>query len=178
MDYHPKGSFRSILLHNYVEYLLRDRSLCLMTDHANLVYINKSTNMMVSRWKTALGSYDFIVKHIQGVKNIVADYLSRLVKNYMVDEVLSNDNIPEVAKDAVIISMLHHEMNVPDEAWLKIKDVHKDVSGHSGVEATMARLFKAHKPWVYIRNHVRHFVQTCAACQKMSTIPREINSIP
>ena len=53
-----------------------------MTDHANLVYINKSVNMMVQRWKTALGlgSYDFVIEHISGVKNIVGDYLSRLVK--------------------------------------------------------------------------------------------------
>ena len=42
----------------------------------------------------------------------------------------------------------------------------------------MVKLVKAHKPWVYMRNHVRHFVQTYAACQKMSTIPRDINSIP
>ena len=58
-----------------------------MTDHANLVYINKSVNMMVQRWKTALGSYDFVIEHISGVKNIVADYLSRLVNNLMIEEI-------------------------------------------------------------------------------------------
>ena len=31
----------------HLEYLLRDRKFCLMTDHINLVYINKSVNMMV-----------------------------------------------------------------------------------------------------------------------------------
>ena len=63
----------------HLKYLLRDRQFCLMTDHANLVYINKSVTMMVQRWKTALGFYDFVIEHISGVKNIVAGYLSRLV---------------------------------------------------------------------------------------------------
>jgi hypothetical protein len=73
-----------------------------MTDHANLIYINKSTNMMVNRWKTALGSYDFVVKHIQGVKNIVADYLSRLVENHMFDEVAKAPDIDSNLKEEII----------------------------------------------------------------------------
>ena len=85
----------------------------------------------------------------------MADYLSRLVKSYMIDDVISNKNIPEVAKDAAIISMLHHEMKVPDEDWVKIKDVHNDIAELSGVEATMAKLVKAHKPWVYICTDMR-----------------------
>ena len=58
----------------------------------------------------------------------------------MIDDVLSNEDIPEAVKDTVIISMLHHGMKVPDEAWNKIKDVHNDVYEHSGVKATMAKL--------------------------------------
>ena len=78
-----------------LEYLLRDRSFCLMTDHANLTYINKTVNAMVQRWKTALGSYDFVVKHISGVRNIVADYLSRLVKNHMLEQEPDNELVEE-----------------------------------------------------------------------------------
>ena len=48
-----------------------------MTDHANLVYIDKSTNVTINWWKTTLDSYEFVVKHIQGVKNVVADFLSK-----------------------------------------------------------------------------------------------------
>ena len=70
----------------HLEYLLIDRKFCLMTGHANLVYIDKSVDMMVQRWKTALGSYDFVIEHISGTKNILADYLSRLVKNLMIEE--------------------------------------------------------------------------------------------
>ena len=80
-----------------------------MTDHANLVYINKSVNMMVQRWKTAIGSYDFVIEHISGVKNIVADYLSRLVKNLLIEEVRKDQELTEEKKDELILLMLHHE---------------------------------------------------------------------
>ena len=40
---------------------------------------------MVDRWKTALSSYDFTVIHISDIKNIAADFLSRLVRNHLLD---------------------------------------------------------------------------------------------
>ena len=78
---------------------------------------------MVQRWKTALGSYDFVIEHISGAKNIVADYLNRLVKNLMIEEVRKDT---EEKKNELIILMLHHEMKIPDEAYVKIKSVHND----------------------------------------------------
>ena len=102
-----------------------------MPDHANLVYINKSMNMMVQRWKTTLGSYDF-------VKNIVADYLSFIVKNITIEEIR--------IKDELIILMLHHETKIPDEAYVKVKSVHNDIVGQEGVETTMSKLVKVYTP--------------------------------
>ena len=40
---------------------------------------------MVVRWKLALMEYDFDIEHKAGVKNVVADLLSRLVENHMKD---------------------------------------------------------------------------------------------
>ena len=40
---------------------------------------------MVVRWKLALMQYDFDIEHIAGVKNVVADLLSRLVENHTKD---------------------------------------------------------------------------------------------
>ena len=42
-----KEAFAVYYCITHLEYILRYRSFCLMTDHANLVYINKSINMMV-----------------------------------------------------------------------------------------------------------------------------------
>jgi hypothetical protein len=89
-----------------------------MTDHANLVYINKSINAMVQRWKVSLGSYDFVVKHIQGVRNVVADLLSRLVANHMLDE-LQQQPDSEVNGE-MILALLHHDMKIPDTEYLKV----------------------------------------------------------
>ena len=52
--------------------------------------------------ETALGLYDFVVKHIQGVKNIVADYLSWLVKTHMLDEIAKELDIDDQLKEEVI----------------------------------------------------------------------------
>ena len=98
-----------------------------MTDHANLVYIKQSVNMMVQRWKTALGSYNFIIEHISGVKNIVADYLSRLVKNLLIEEIRKVKALTEEKKDESIVLTLHHEVKISDESYLKIKSVHNDI---------------------------------------------------
>jgi hypothetical protein len=131
---------------------------------------------MVQRWKTALGSYDFVLKHISGVRNIVADYLSRLVKNHLLDE-LKDQAEPE-NKQELILSLLHHDMKLPDEAYRKISTVHNSVAGHGGVEITMERLHKTYEPWTYMRIHVRHFIQMCPICQKMSTLKHSILSQP
>ena len=66
-----------------LSYLLRDRKFHLKTDHKNITFIGDSANAMVVRWKLSLMQYDFDIEHISGVKNVVADYLSRLVKNHM-----------------------------------------------------------------------------------------------
>ena len=68
-----------------LEYLLRDRKFRLLTDHRNLTFVGDSVNAMVVHWKLALMQYDFDIEHIAGVKNVVADLLSRLVGNHMKD---------------------------------------------------------------------------------------------
>ena len=43
--------------------------------------MNDSVNAKVVRWKVGMMQFDFDVKHITGVKSMVSDLLSRLVKN-------------------------------------------------------------------------------------------------
>ena len=103
--------------------------------------------MMVQRWKTALGCYDFVIKHNNGVTNIVADYLSRLVKNLMIEEIRKDKALSKEKKDEKIVFALHHEMKIPDEAYVKTKSVHNDIVGHGEVETTVLKLAKGHTPW-------------------------------
>ena len=61
-----------------MSHLLQDVRFTIRTDHENLRYFNENTPKVV-RWKLVIQEYDFVVEHIPGVENVVADTLSRLV---------------------------------------------------------------------------------------------------
>ena len=69
------GIYHAIL---HFEYLLRDKKFTIKTDHKNLIYINESGSPKVIRWKLAIMEFNFDIEHIEGIKNIVADYFSRV----------------------------------------------------------------------------------------------------
>ena len=98
----------------------------------------------------------------------MADYLNRLVKKLMIEEVRNDKELTEEKKDELIILMLHHETKIPFEAYVKIKSVHNDIVGHGGVETTMSKLAKGCTPWIYMHLHVRQLTQLCPTGQKMS----------
>ena len=93
-----------------LQYLLRNRSFRLLTDHRNLTFVGDSVNAMVVRWKLALIQYDFDIEHIADVKNVVADLLSRLVENHMKDN-------PEKFYSTLIVSALTNGYILPDDAY-------------------------------------------------------------
>ena len=61
-----------------MEHLLRDIHFTVLTDHKNLVYITTTGSPKVIRWKLAIQEFDYEIKHIDGVKNVVADAFSRM----------------------------------------------------------------------------------------------------
>ena len=69
----------------YLKSLLRDRMFTLRTDHRNLLCIKDSSNPMIARWFMALSEYSFKMEYILGVNNDIADSMSRLCRNNMVD---------------------------------------------------------------------------------------------
>jgi transposase InsO family protein len=146
-------------------YLLRDRKFHLKTDHRNLTYVADSANAMVVRWKMALMQFDFDIEHIAGVKNIVADYLSRLVTNHMINKT-----------DQQLV--LAAGFTIPDEVYDKIIMVHNSLVGHAGVERCLKRLADSNQAWKYMREHVRAFIKLCPCCQKMSVLKVPIHGHP
>ena len=54
----------------------------LETDHANLVWMEKSTVPKIIRWRMYLQSFEFLIRHIPGKQNIIADWFSRLYHSY------------------------------------------------------------------------------------------------
>ena len=101
---------------------------------------------MVVRWKVARMQYDFDVTHISGVKSIVADLLSRLVRNHL------EDITPKEELEELILSELHGNEILTDDVYNKIKAVHNSTAGHAGVERTVARLQSKDTAWLSIRS--------------------------
>ena len=67
----------------HFSYYLRGKCFVLETDHANLVWIEKSEVPIVVRWRVYLQSFVVYLRHISGAKNVVADWQSRLFIAWM-----------------------------------------------------------------------------------------------
>ncbi len=73
-------------------YYLMCKQFVLETDHNNLLWIEASAVPKVIRWRIYLQSFSFLLRHIPGKHNIVADWLSRAHASTTVE--------PESAEDA------------------------------------------------------------------------------
>ena len=69
----------------FLKSLLRDREFTINTDHNNLLSISQNSNPMIIRWLMALSEFSFKVKFIAGKENEIADSMSPLCRNNMVD---------------------------------------------------------------------------------------------
>lgn len=148
------------------EYLLRDRKFNIKTDHANLTRLKNDygSNKKVQRWLLCFQSFDFEIEAIAGDTNTVADALSRLCTN--------NEEVASTRLNVLTT------FNVPQQHWIVIGTVHNSITGHGGVERTLAKLRAAHKVWDHQREHIRHFISLCPCCQKMNQLKHPIHAHP
>ena len=78
-DPFKKEAYAAFFGVNYFAYYLRGKAFILETDHRNLQWIEKSEVPMVVRWRVFMQSFCMFIRHIPGTKNLVADWLSRMV---------------------------------------------------------------------------------------------------
>ena len=57
-----------------------------------------------------------------------------------------------------------------------IASVHNLFVGHFGLERTLKRLKEIDEIWEFQRQHVRHFIDRCPCCQKMSMLKIPIHA--
>jgi hypothetical protein len=89
---------------------------------------------MITRWFMALQEPEFLLDHITGVKNIIADALSRLCANYMKD--LPKEYSPE----DIYIPAILQDFTIPEDKYALIFKVHNSLVDHHGVDRTVKKL--------------------------------------
>ncbi len=163
------GIFRSC---KEFDSLIRDMKFILRTDHKNLLFIAEDSNPMIIRWYMAMQELDFTIEHIAGIKNLVADWLSRLCINRM------QEFPKEYQPEEVFLSAILRDYQIPTDKRILISQVHNTLSGHHGVQRTMKKLAKSFPTWPYMLQHVKKFVKECPLCQKISQMKPQIHTHP
>ena len=57
---------------------LMGKQFIVRTDHKNLIYLANSTVPKLVRWRIILSEFKYLIEHIPGVSNVVADGLTRV----------------------------------------------------------------------------------------------------
>jgi hypothetical protein len=119
-----------------LRHYLQGTHFFLQVDHRNILFLEKSENPKILRWRDFLRSFDFTIEHIPGTSNGVADCLSRLM----------------TITDASVVE------------W--IQQAHNALTGHRGVKLTLDMLRQSGLEWQTMRDDVEQFVKSCSTCQK------------
>jgi RNase H-like domain found in reverse transcriptase/Integrase zinc binding domain len=148
----------------YLQSLLRDRMFTIRTDHRNLLFITQASNPMIVRWYMTLSEFSFKIEFIAGVDNGIADSISLLCRNGMLDR-------PEEFShtDAIAASIIP-KIKSTSIQYSKIAFVHNSRVGHFGLLRTVKRIKDSGISLEFMRQHVRHFIDHCPCCQKMSLL--------
>ena len=143
------------------DYLLRDVTFTLQTDHDNLTKMNTDSSPKVIRWKMAIQEYDCNIVHIRGADNTVADGMSRLCHNGAEDHSDDIDAIDLISRaelskrlealnileeNVEMLNAVHEPLEIEEKHRL-IALVHNHVNGHHGVKRTLQRLKDLNLNW-------------------------------
>ena len=127
---------------------------------------------MIVRWYMALSEYTYEIEFIKGVDNDIADSMSRLCRNNMID-------LPrEFSEEMILAAAIIPKIQLTDQQNQAISSVHNSMVGHYGLARTMKRLKANHHKWEFMESHVRYFIDFCPQCQKMSMIKIPIHAHP
>jgi len=149
-DTHKKEAFGIFHGVKQNEYLLRPKRFIIETDHANLLYLEQNTAPIITRWRVYLQSFDTVLRHIAGKRNIVADWMSRQ---------FSLNHLAALTEDSESTPLTLS----PEELF---SQVHGGRRGHWGARRTWSQLcqeFPGHNiPFA----KVEEMIKACPTCQK------------
>ena len=115
---------------------------------------------MIVRWYVALSEYTYKIEFIKGVDNDIADSMSRLCRNNMID------SPKECSADMTLAAAIIPKIQLTDMQYNAISSVHNSMVGHLGLARTMKRLKANQHKWELMEIHVRYFIDFCPQCQR------------
>jgi len=160
-------------------YFLYGNNFIIETDHNNLRWMELSEVPKIIRWCAYLQSFNFMVHHIPGRHNQVADYLSRmlllfqyshpnLVDSLDADEghVWESSFLHTMAEEDHVRQLFHEDATETDLVQRIMRACHNSRGGHMGARRTYLlanKLFPGHRIPMKV---FQEFVATCPMCQK------------
>ena len=172
-----------VLAVKHFKHLLLSRQFTVQTDHKPLLHIMslKTPSPRQERQISYLSTFSFVIKHISGTDNLVADFLSRSVSSIMVKPLFSTEilqanqpsaDILKTFKSFTCIDGIAYDTSNPANkkiilapalqkpAFLNTHSLH-----HPGSKTTF-RLLQRNVVWPSMRTDVQGWVKECVACQK------------
>ena len=149
-DVYKKEAYALYFAVTQFSYYLKGKDFLLETDHRNLVWLETSHVPIIVRWRVLLQSYTFTVRHIPGVDNKVADWLSRMYP------------ISPSATTAATLSPMIHQPSL-DEMF---HAVHGSRSLHHGAKRTYLALCLRYPGHGIPLRVIQDKVAECPICQK------------
>ena len=92
-DTMKKESYACLFGIEHFAFYLRGKYFILETDHRNILWIEKSDVSIIVFWKLFMQSFVVHIRHIPGLKNKVADWLSRLEEHFLKQKTLDSRNL-------------------------------------------------------------------------------------
>ena len=160
-------------------YLLHGRHFYIMTDHANLRYLNSPVSRKVYAWKLEIQAHDAEWVHVPGKEN-PSDEFSRLC-------VLLNRGVVEEAEAAnddefrYPVRALAPPVDISHDKLVILQKYHNSLVGHVGQGLLIERIRRHEsadvlRAWTTCRSDAKTFIRLCANCQKMSQIALPIQA--
>ena len=152
------------------QYLLRCKPFVIETDHRNLLWMEKSTEPKIMRWCMFLQGFHFLIRHIKGTENKVADYMSRFFDMEHLQEPVMAPIHSTVYNMCAMFGFLAGDNMLGasvDEFDSILDTIHNARQGHWGQRSMMKALddkYPGHRvPW----KAVADYLSRCVVCQKL-----------
>ena len=164
-----------------------------LTDHRNILQLNKAEAPKVVRWRLQMQQFKYKVLHVPGAsaRHAIVDCLSRLHGSLQAVEakvnlVKTRSKAAEREEQCLVERLESKTDNIKEKEFLKkgkdteltpeivnlIRKYHNSVAGHVGENKTMERLKGAYSNGLISqlpsREHVKEFLKLCTVCQKVN----------